>query len=90
MTTLGDQFAAQVHRQPVTITRGDRNFLIRPSHAQAETVKAYMEIVENDEVIGYFTEYGNNESGVVPARLFGYGLPKIFGTVEDALDDLAH
>jgi len=73
----------------MSVEHRGRTFTVRMSDARAGLVAAYMEIVEGDEVVGYLTEYGNSESGAVPAHLLGYGLPQIFRSLEAALDHIA-
>lgn len=88
MTDFSNAFAEQARTSDVELEHHGRTFVIRGTDARNGLVTAYLEVALNDEVVGYFTEYGNNESGAVRPDLLGITLPRIFNTVEDALDYL--
>ncbi|MBT1667319.1 hypothetical protein [Curtobacterium flaccumfaciens] len=89
MTDFTNGLAEQARTTDVEVEHRGRTFVIRGTDAQNGLVTAYLEVALDDDVVGYFTEYGNNESGAVRPNLLGIGLPRIFNTVEDALDYLA-
>ncbi|GAA4762437.1 hypothetical protein [Microbacterium gilvum] len=84
MILLTDEFVRSCRSTPFEVTYGDRDITIRRTRAQG----AELEVVEGDVVIGYLTPYGSTERGAISARHHPGILPRVFRTLDDALDEI--
>lgn len=89
MTDFTDDLATRAETSDVKIEHEGQTFVLRATDAENGNHTAYLEVVLDGEVIGYFLQWANYQSGAVHANMLGIGLPSIFDTVEDALDFLA-
>lgn len=90
---LNDEFVRAVQREPLKVTYGEkREVTLRSTTATRYfgglPSRADLEIVENDEVVGYITPYSDSEHGAVRAQLFDLGLPRVFRTLDEALREV--
>ncbi len=89
MTDFTNGLAEQARTVGVQVVHNGRTFDLREPDAENARAGAYVEAALDGDVVGYFTEWANYESGAVHAHLLGLALPQIFNRVEDALDYLA-
>lgn len=87
---LNEEFIRAAQREPFKVIYGnDREITLRATSATRYIgrlpSRAELEIVENDQIVGYITPYAENEYGAVKAQLFDVGLPAVFRTLDDAL-----
>lgn len=87
-TALDTRFVGAAKRQPVTLEHGGRTVTLSASTARSMLIHADLQVVEDGELLGYITPYSENEHGAVKARFFSLGAPRVFRTVEDALDEI--
>ncbi|WP_138415563.1 hypothetical protein [Sinomonas gamaensis] len=77
---LGKAFLDRVAKEPLYIQRNARLLCLRGNHA------TNVAVLDGDEVLGYITDYSENESGAVAANLNGHVLPEICTTLDEALN----
>lgn len=86
---LTAEFVSAAQNEPYTLTFGERPVTLRATSATgAMGIRAELEVVENDEVVGYITPYGPDEHGAVKARVFDFVAPVVFRTLDDALREI--
>ena len=86
---LTADFVSAAQREPYTVMFGDRPVTLRATTATgALGMRAELEVVENDEVVGYITPYSHDEHGAATARTFDHIAPTLFRTLDDALREI--
>jgi hypothetical protein len=87
--SLTADFVAAAQREPYTVMFGDRAVTLRATTATgALGMQAELEVVENDEVVGFITPYARNEHGAATTRTFDHVAPTLFTTLDDALREI--
>lgn len=85
MTLLTDDFVRRCQTTVLDVEYGDRDITIRRTRAQG----AELEVAEGGIVLGYLTPYSSTERGAVSVRRHHPGiLPRVFRTLDDALDEI--
>ncbi len=90
---LSDDFIRAAQRESFNVRYVDeREITLRGTTAiryfSGLTSHAELEIVENDQIVGYITPYSSSEHGAVQAQGLDLGLPRLFRTLDDALREV--
>lgn len=88
---MDSAFVRSAQANGFTVKYGDRHVVLQATRARVSGPLGYqaeLEIVVDEEVVGYITPYGENEHGAVQARMFGIGAPALFRTLDDAVREI--
>ncbi len=89
MTNLDANLVQSLRKTAQSFERNGVSFTLRATGARAGLFAAELEVVRDGEVVGYITPYSDREHGATKAALFGITAPRLFGTLEEAIDEIA-
>lgn len=88
MTYLDESFVSRAKHADVSVQYDGEMYRFTGTTASSGLMAADLAVYRGDQLVGYITPYSKVEHGAVKSGDFGFGLPRLFRSVEEAIAEL--